>query len=295
MTSTILGNGKLVEGLSFDDYLSNPAYGSSDLRTFRQGPPSLVPWNRAHRSDGTSATRVGSAAHCAILQPETFARIYAHKPQGMTFASKDGKAWRDAHAGIEILTFAESSVVDSIVAGFHAKEACREALANAVACEASVFWVDEYGLPRKSRPDFFTKTAVHELKISVHAEKGLAALRRRAYSEGWIDQLASNRDGLRAAGHNVSCGRITVIAPTEPCGIRIWNLHLTENTLDLVALDQEITSREMVVCHRSGVWPGTPEDWITVELPEDNSLADLELDEVEEAPAESDKQEDDTP
>lgn len=286
MTTTTKA-GRLHPDLSFPEYLAHPAYGSSDLRTFRAGPPALVPWRRQFREETQSdASRLGTAAHCAILTPALFASTYVSKPEGMSFASNVGKAWREEQRGRgvldeNILTFHEALAIEQIRTAFYERPQCRETLRDATV-EASIFWTCAHsGLPLKSRPDWFKGSAVYDLKVSTHAAKDLGALKFLAYREGWMHQLAHARSACRAAGFAVAIGRLVVIAPKPPQALKLWCLEVSEHNLDVLQLDNENTARDMKVFHDSGVWPGTPEEWIEVEPPADNLLADLDEEEVD--------------
>lgn len=274
----------LFPDLAFADYLADDAFGSSDLTTFRAGPPAMVPWRRQNRDDGTSATIVGSAAHCAILTPDMFAQCYVAKPEGMTFASKDGKAARDMwlSQGLTILTSDEMATVRGVMRAFDAKAAARDALAGALGCEVSVFWKDrDTGLPCKGRPDFYDAGTVYDLKVSVAANKDNDGLLFAALRNGWLHQLAHNRAGLNRAGvYSVKRGRLIVIPPKPPHYVRL--LEVRENDLDFLELANEATRREMARCWRKGEWPGTPDEWTPIELPASAAFSDNELDGAEE-------------
>ena len=209
---------RIDRGMSFDDYLRDQSYGSSDLRAFRVGPPAMVPWRRANREADTPSTRVGSAAHCRILTPELFGQVYAIKPAGMSFASREGKAWRDEQEGREILTWDEAEQVRGVHAAFTEKLAAFDSLHGALAREASVFWTcDRTGLPCKGRPDWFDATIVYDLKVSIAAEKDADYMSFAAHRSGWMHQLAHNRAGLRANGVNtITRGRIVLVSPNPP-------------------------------------------------------------------------------
>ena len=283
----------IIPDMTFADYLAHDSYGSSDLRTFRFGPPALVPWQRANRHDHTDATLIGAAAHCRILTPDLFDRTYCTKPAGMTFASNVGKAWRDERlaAGFlldNFLSSAEAGDVQLIADAFNSKAAARRSIAEAGGIEHSVFWEGAHGLPLKARPDWYDKKAVLDLKVSIDATKSLSTLRYKAFANGWLQQLAHNRAGLNANGCEIRVGRLVVIAPKPPQGLRVWLLEVCENDMDVLNLENENTERDMVVCHRSGVWPGTPDDWQPCALPVDHTLADLtesDLQGAQEAPS----------
>lgn len=51
----------------------------------------------------TDATAFGTALHMYILEPEKFAETYVIKPDGMSFATKEGKAWKACNADKVVL------------------------------------------------------------------------------------------------------------------------------------------------------------------------------------------------
>lgn len=252
--------------LSFEDYLQLDRYGSSSLRAMRKGPPAMVKWQREHPEE-TSAMRVGSAAHSLILTPILFEQTYCFKPEGMSFATKEGKAWREAHEGYEILTFDETQAVLGISRAFQDKREALSALGSARSIEATVLWdCEASGLRSKGRPDWYTSSHVYELKISRYAQNA-EALPFRAFMEGWMHQLAHNRAGLNACGINADGGRIVVISPKQPHGILVHLLEVKLDALDLLELENQNTRRKIAECDKSGIWPGTPDSWQLVEPP----------------------------
>ena len=94
-----------------DGHDRSEAWGSHSLKAMRKGPPARVMWERENRRE-SDAMAFGTAVHMAVFQPTLYAETYVAKPDGMSFATKDGKAWRDAHAGRHILTYVEALTVD---------------------------------------------------------------------------------------------------------------------------------------------------------------------------------------
>lgn len=277
----------LSPGLPMQAYLDHPGYGSSDLRAFRFGPPAMVPWRRQHRED-TSATIVGSAAACRLLEPTSFNDRFVIKPEGMEFRSKEAKDQRDAWlaAGLTILSQIENAQVNQIVEAFEMKDAARDSLHDALHVEASIFWTCKHsGLLRKARPDWFDEHAVYDLKISVHAQKDLRSLFYAAQAQGWLEQAAGNRAAIRAAGYpDVKVGRLVVIAPKPPQGLRTWLLEVSEQDLDIFELQNEQAAKGVKACEDAKHWPGTPETWVPLEvLGVINELSDDEMEGAEES------------
>jgi hypothetical protein len=95
-------------------YHSNSAISHSKLEVFRRRPKLFqmrYVTKELPAPDSTAAFRIGSAAHCAILEADTFADRYVARPEGIDRRTKDGKAaWESfsaQHAGKEILDVEE--------------------------------------------------------------------------------------------------------------------------------------------------------------------------------------------
>lgn len=75
-------------------YHANTAISHSKLELFRRRPISYYRRFVAKtlaRPETTEAFRIGSAAHCAVLEPEEFGNRYAQRPEGIDRRTKDGK------------------------------------------------------------------------------------------------------------------------------------------------------------------------------------------------------------
>lgn len=269
----------MIRTLTFDDYRADPAWSSSDLKAYRQGPPSLVMWRRANPSEDTDSTRIGTACHAAILEGDAFGRRFAFKPEDMSFATKEGKAWRAAQAGRTILTHAEAETVQSVALAFRAKHTANEARNRALGCESSVFWNDENGVQCKARPDWYDDDAVYDLKVTRYATAYAAGF--RAWAEGWMHQLAWYRAGLNANGVPCRRGRLVLVHPKAPHAVYL--IEPKVDVLDLIALENAATVAALQGHAESGIWPGTPDDWTLTDLPPAALSASLAvLDDVKE-------------
>ena len=80
---------------SNETYHANDAVSHSKLELFRRRPISYYRHFIARtvaRPEATEAFRIGSAAHCAVLEPDQFWQRYALRPDGIDRRTKDGKA-----------------------------------------------------------------------------------------------------------------------------------------------------------------------------------------------------------
>ena len=75
-------------------YHANDAISHSKLELFRRRPISYYRRFIAKtvaRPETTEAFRIGSAAHCAVLEPDEFYKRYARRPEGIDRRTKAGK------------------------------------------------------------------------------------------------------------------------------------------------------------------------------------------------------------
>ncbi len=274
----------MIRTLPFADYRALDAWGSSDLKAMREGPPARVLWKRENPSKETDATIRGTAAHSLILTPDLFASTYIEKPEGMEYRSNENKAWRDGHlaAGRKILSRPEWVLVHAVRDSFMRKLAAEWALRGALShVEQSVEWNDPvHGEPCKGRPDFFDAEYVYDLKVTVEAGR----LAQAAFRNGWLHQLAHYRSGLQASGLNVCGGRIVAVHPDAPH--YVYCVEAKEADLDLLALENENTVRDLKACREAGHFPGTPDEWTRIAIPQfaiQESVALNDMEEVDNA------------
>jgi len=145
-----------IKGLSNEVYHSGPGISKSGLDDM--DPPAryyalhLDP-RRPERVQ-TAAQRVGTLAHCAILEPEQFATRYAVGPDVI----RSTKAWNEFELslapGIEAVKPDEAAVAWAQREQALKLPGMKEILSAGVT-EASAFWEDPYtGVLCRCRPDF---------------------------------------------------------------------------------------------------------------------------------------------
>ena len=104
-------------------YHAHSAISHSKLELFRRRPISYYRRFIAKtvaRPEPTEAFRLGSAAHCAVLEPDQFWSRYALRPDGIDRRTKDGKAafaeFESANVGKVIIGKDEASDVEEMQA-----------------------------------------------------------------------------------------------------------------------------------------------------------------------------------
>lgn len=99
--------------ISFDEtsnaYHDNPAIGSGDIRRMVTSPQLFRDGMDGICDRKSAALLFGIASHMRLLEPVAFARTAAIKPEGMSFATLEGKAWKAANAGKLIVSWDDAA------------------------------------------------------------------------------------------------------------------------------------------------------------------------------------------
>lgn len=106
------------------------------------------------KPEPTDAQRYGLILHRSIFEPDTMNGAFAIKPEGMSFATKEGKAWKQEHEGVEIIDQKNATAIQRSVAAVWAHPIAKRLLANAQ-FEKSLYAIDSHGTARKGRLDVF--------------------------------------------------------------------------------------------------------------------------------------------
>jgi hypothetical protein len=153
-----------------DPYYTGRHVRAGDLSTAFYGGARAVAWGRRQPNDPTPAMIAGSALHCAILEPEEFVQRYAVKPEGMSLATKDGKAWAAEHAaGRQIIP------ADVAERGLALAPMFRRVAGHGGAAESCVI-AEEDGISVACKPDWLRVTDdlidLISVKSTKHATPG---------------------------------------------------------------------------------------------------------------------------
>jgi hypothetical protein len=122
----------------------------------------------------TAAMEFGTLAHLRFLEPERYMATTVVKPAGMSFATKEGKAWREAHAGKTIVSDDDARCIESMLSrlpeelgnichGGKAEVTVRTFIGD-LACQCRVdLWSTHHGLI-----DLKTITAIEKIDAAIH-------------------------------------------------------------------------------------------------------------------------------
>lgn len=148
-----------ISGMDDQYYHSTPGFISkSSLSVLKDSPFKFF---NQKKHEPTKAMQIGTAIHCAILEPEKFKRNYMLESE---IKSKASKAYKDLVAkneGVEILTGADAVNLVGMRKAIYSNDTARELLGLEGWCEVSGFHVDpETGISLRHRFDKLTSCGI---------------------------------------------------------------------------------------------------------------------------------------
>jgi exodeoxyribonuclease VIII len=256
-----------TEGIFFDlpddVYRKAPGVSQTELKWMRPTPAHYRAKKDAPPEPPTDAQVIGKLTHSAVLERKIEGQ-FTIKPDGMTFASKDGKAWRDA----QTLPIVSQEVADNI-AGMTDSVACHptaQAVLKNSRREVSGFKRDpETGLMLKARADVLTTdanglTVIPDLKTCDRGEADSKEFSRAIWKWGYHLQAAHYLDVFGASSF-----LFIVVEKLPPYAVAIY--YLSAEALNKGRADRDLLLAELKRCQDESLWPGYTELIQEISLP----------------------------
>lgn len=203
---------------------------------------------------------LGSAAHCAVLEPERFLRDYVvwdRRTESGSTAPRRGKAWDEfvaANGEAEIVTADQHALATAIAAAVRADDAAMQYLRTGWA-EVVVQW-EINGRACKGRVDWMTSIdgvpVLVDLKTTADVRQDEFA--RSCIRFGYPMQMSWYADGVYAAAGRRP--RVIVIAVEATAPHAVATYAVGEDVLDLGRSQYEPLLAQLDECERTNAWPG---------------------------------------
>jgi len=267
---------------SNEQYHANEAISHSKLELFRRRPISYYRRFIAKtvaRPEPTEAFRLGSAAHCAVLEPKTFWDRYALRPEGIDRRTKDGKiafaAFEAQHAGKTIITQEENNAVCEMVVAARLHPLASELLAAGLP-ELSWRVQPDVGMDLQCRTDWFNPAGcelsggrpyIADLKTveSLDAD-AFRNFERACFNFGYHRQAGFYLPLItEILGSPVFDFFFVAVEKCEPYGVAVYRL---SDAATARGHDETITDLiRLQACVKSEQWPNLPNDLREIGLP----------------------------
>lgn len=261
----------LYTSMPAERYHAIAAMSAGGLKRMQQSPAHFfgiqMDPNRPPPGEPSPAMVNGTLVHCALFEPDTLDARYVVKPEGMSFSTKDGKAWRAEQTRI-IVDVEQMAAARAQSARLRALPELGALLADGIG-ESSAFWIDEKtGELCKCRPDWTSPAGDGVVIVD-------GKTCQDASPEGFGRAIWNYRYHLQAAWYADGYERATgtkvhgfVFAAVESS----WPHQAAAYMLDDLVLDAARRENRRLLdiyaeCKRTGVWPGYAPSISLITLP----------------------------
>jgi len=263
-------------------YHAHSAISHSKLELFRRRPISYYRRFVAKtvaRPEPTEAFRLGSAAHCAVLEPATFWDRYALRPDGIDRRTKDGKIafaeFESANAGKTIITQDEAGSVQEMTAAVLLHPIASQLLAsgkpelswrvspvNSLALQCRTDWFNPLGRELTGgRPYVADLKTVESLDADAFRN-----FERASFNFGYHRQAGFYLPLItEILGSPVFDFYFIAVEKIEPYGVAVYRL---SDAATARGHDETITDLlRLQACIKDQQWPNLPNDLREIGLP----------------------------
>lgn len=266
-------NTGIHHGVEMDAYRADTGIASSDLSALKRSA-AYAQLRRTTIHEPTPAMQFGTAVHTAVLEPDSFSRIYEEDPQhpehgGYPRGWRNSKAYKEAVASLHDAGKTPLSAVHMHACEQIRRNVLSHSTGKLIAdvqddVEVSVFAEDELGRRRKIRPDMLISRA--SMIVDLKTTNDPAAFRRTVNKFGYHRSAAYYLDTIGLLDEVYDHYLFLVVATDAPYEVSAY-------TLDLDSIEQgrfeytELLAR-YAACMESGDWPLPDTGIEEVSLPE---------------------------
>lgn len=251
-------NGKIISGLSFDEYSNIEAVNFSTLKLMSVSP---LHYRDAVENGGVRrpAFALGSAAHTAILEPREWMRRYAIVPQDIPRRDMRIKAYaafveESEAAGKQILSEKEYTAAVDVAESVKLNRGAADLLRGKTLRELTIKWEHKAtGLQLRSRLDL-AKPSVACVDVKTSNTLVPRDFFRSATQYGYPEQCAFYADAYTAATGEVLPFKILAVESKRPHDVVIFNV--PEDVLEYGRKNYERWLENVARCRDSNQWPG---------------------------------------
>lgn len=239
------------------------------LEKFSRAPQLYRAWTNGVEEESTSTLEFGTATHCAILEPEVFARTYVVEPKFGDCRKTDNRAardaWRASNDGKRLLSATDAAHLLGMSGAIRAHPLASEMLKGG-ASEVTALWRHEStGLRCKARGDYYVESRRMLVDLKTTEDARPEAFARSVAKFGYHRQRAFYGDGFAACGHPIEHFVFVVIERTPPYLIAVYTLDLEATVRGREAISAAMA--ELDYCITADTFPGYPMTITTVSLP----------------------------
>jgi len=247
-------NAESILSMPAEQYHAAEGISNSQLRILAEKTP-LHLWCHMHTppEPPTPAQRMGTLVHRCLLEPDTVEGAFYVKPEGMSFATVDGKAWKKEHTDRPVVATEEEDQIRSMIKSVQSHPVAKK-LFSLGKPEQSIFVKDEHGTLRKGRFDWLSESGniLPDLKTCESAAPD--DFEKSIFDYGYFRQAAFYLDLCELIGLDKTAFAFVCVEKSAPYAVAVYNL-----LDDVIDAGRRLYHRDLQVyrnCVESGKWPG---------------------------------------
>jgi len=249
-------NTMLKLDMLFDEYLAHKAISKSGLMQLRKTPAHLKAYLETD-SPSTPSQKLGSLAHCMILEPETYPMRYAMAPTNDA-RTKEYKAFL-AEISDDRIAVKPNDVqaVVNMLDAIDRKPLIRQLIKIEGMCEVSMFWKDPlHGFDCKGRADKLIPKLNTVMDLKTNRDLSDHGIQKAIYQYGYHLQAAWYLDGLKAIGESYDRFVILWVENESPYEVRATVFDYDDDWMDIARRELDVLRMAYDRCLSTGEWPG---------------------------------------
>ena len=261
----------LRSSVSYDEYARTPGVRISALKEL--GRSALHYRHHLVTPKESRPLTLGSAAHCAVLEPERFERdhaIWGERTDGGALRPRRGKDWESfaaLNAGRTILTEDEHTAALAIRDAVRGCDVAMRYLRKGEA-EVTMQWTDaSTGTPMKGRADWLTKDAGYPVLVGLKTTRDCRSIlfgvqaARLSYHLAW----AAYADGYAAITGTAPKMIEIVVESAPPHDVAVYVI--TSEIIEQGRGEYHDLLVRLAACERDNDWPGAVPGETQLRLP----------------------------
>lgn len=241
-----------LKTISYDEYAATPGVSATTLDYMRRSPAHGRAYELGQIERETDSLSLGKVVHYACLEPDLVEKTYSVKPEGMNFATKEGKAWRAEQGERPIISHDTMQTALRCRDSVHRNPVARALLSQGLA-EQSLF-IEDDGLTRKCRFDYVSLSGntipdVKTTRDASPAEFEKAVFRYQYWIRGayYLDNAA-----MAGLGDRIFC-LIAVETEAPYCAVVY---QIPDEVIDYGRRIYEADLQRYRNCLKDNEWPG---------------------------------------
>lgn len=276
----------LTKGISNADYHGSVHLSRSTASSLLTTSPAKVRWERDNPRPSSLPLIMGGCFHGMVLEPECLDEEYAVKPTEIDGKSPLTKYYKESFAEMQAerpeaqwLKADEWKTCEGMANAIMSNPVYTHYASGIDAIAEGTGYFDYNGAKCQVRPDLYTSDGtIIDLKSTQDASE--AGFRKSVRNFGYNFQACYYLEAMRAMGLPARQFIFCVVEKLAPFSVATYTL--TESEIDRHKPRMQRACELWATCMDTGVWPGYPEEVVTLDLSRFGDNQKLSLSQVAE-------------